>query len=133
IKAYLVRHDVKFWEESDLRAIAPEVDVVYQTRIQKERFDDPADYESARGIYIIDRELISRMKQASIVMHPLPRVNEIARDVDDDPRAAYFRQAQNGLFIRMALLAACLGRDLPPGVADRSRRPTEVPSASLTG
>jgi aspartate carbamoyltransferase catalytic subunit len=114
IKSYLVRHDVWFREETDLRAIAPEIDVLYQTRIQKERFGDRAeDYQAARGVYIVDRALLSLMKEDAIVMHPLPRVDEIATQVDDDPRAAYFRQAQNGLFIRMALLAACLGRDLP--------------------
>jgi aspartate carbamoyltransferase catalytic subunit len=114
IKSYLVRHDVWFREETDLRAIAPEIDVLYQTRIQKERFGDRAeDYQAAQGVYVVDRDLLSRMKPDAIVMHPLPRVDEITTAVDDDPRAAYFRQAQNGLFIRMALLAACLGRDLP--------------------
>jgi aspartate carbamoyltransferase catalytic subunit len=114
IKAYLLRHDVWFREESDLRAIAPEVDVVYQTRIQKERFGDRTeDYLAARGIYIVDEDLLAVMKSTAIVMHPLPRVDEITVEVDSDPRAAYFRQAQNGVSIRMALLAACLGRDLP--------------------
>lgn len=115
IKEYLCRHDVRFSEESDLRAIAPEVDVLYQTRIQKERFGDRTeDYLAAKGVYVVDRDLLCAMKTDSIVMHPLPRVDEITTDVDSDPRAAYFRQAQNGLFIRMALLAACLGRDIVP-------------------
>jgi aspartate carbamoyltransferase catalytic subunit len=114
IKAYLVRHDVWFREETDLRAIAPELDVVYQTRIQKERFGDRTeDYLAARGVYIVDRELLQSLKARSIVMHPLPRIEEINVDVDSDTRAAYFRQAQNGLYIRMAILAACLGRDVP--------------------
>jgi aspartate carbamoyltransferase catalytic subunit len=112
IKAYLVRHNVPFTEETDLRKIAPEVEVIYQTRIQKERFDNSEDYAAARGVYVVDRELLSLMRPNAIVMHPLPRVDEIAPEVDDDPRAAYFRQAQNGLFIRMALLSGCLGRDL---------------------
>lgn len=113
IKEYLVRHDVWFAEETDLAAIASRVDVLYQTRIQKERFGDRTDdYLAAKGVYIVDRGLLQRMKPDSIVMHPLPRVDEIAIDVDADPRAAYFRQAQNGLYIRMALLAACLGKDL---------------------
>jgi aspartate carbamoyltransferase catalytic subunit len=113
IKEYLARNDVRFVERDDLRAIAPDVDVLYQTRIQKERFGDRTeDYLAARGVYIVDRDLVSSMKQDSIIMHPLPRVDEIEVDVDGDPRAAYFRQAQNGLYIRMALLAACLGRDL---------------------
>jgi aspartate carbamoyltransferase catalytic subunit len=114
IKGYLARHDVWFREEADLRAIAPQVDVLYQTRIQKERFGDRTeDYLAAKGVYVVDRELMQSMRPDSIVMHPLPRVDEITPDVDADPRAAYFRQAQNGLYIRMALLAACLGRDLP--------------------
>jgi aspartate carbamoyltransferase catalytic subunit len=114
IKAYLVRHDVWFREETDLRAIAPELDVVYQTRIQKERFGDRTeDYLAARGVYIVDPELLRTLKPRSIVMHPLPRIDEINVDVDSDTRAAYFRQAQNGLYIRMAILAACLGRDVP--------------------
>jgi aspartate carbamoyltransferase catalytic subunit len=113
IKEYLCRHDVWFREESDLREVASHVDVLYQTRIQKERFGDRTeDYQRARGVYLVDRELLSHMQEHAIVMHPLPRVDEIAPEVDGDPRAAYFRQAQNGLYIRMALLSGCLGRDL---------------------
>jgi aspartate carbamoyltransferase catalytic subunit len=112
IKEYLTRHDVWFREEPDLAAIAPHIDVLYQTRIQKERFGDRTeDYLAAKGVYVVNRDLLAQMKPDSIVMHPLPRVDEIATEVDADPRAAYFRQAQNGLYIRMALLAACLGRD----------------------
>lgn len=122
IKEYLCRHNVSFTEEADLRKIAPEVDVIYQTRIQKERFGDRTeDYLAARGVYIIDRELLALMRPDTIVMHPLPRVDEIAHEVDADPRAAYFRQAQNGLYIRMALLAACLGRDLVAPVIAETR------------
>lgn len=117
IKEYLCRHDVPFSEETDLRDIAPNVDVLYQTRIQKERFGDRTeDYLKAKGVYVVDRELIRTMRPESIVMHPLPRVDEITTEVDSDPRAAYFRQAQNGLFIRMALLAGCLGRDVPADI-----------------
>lgn len=115
IKEYLARHDVKFREVDDLNAIAPEIDVLYQTRIQRERFADrDEEYQKARGVYVVDREVMNLMRPDAIVMHPLPRVDEIAVEVDGDPRAAYFRQAQNGLYIRMALLAACLGRDLAP-------------------
>jgi aspartate carbamoyltransferase catalytic subunit len=81
-----------------------DVDVVYQTRIQRERFATPDEYEMARGIYIITPENMTNMKPEGIVMHPLPRVDEISPEVDSDPRAAYFRQAQNGVFVRMALL-----------------------------
>ncbi len=109
ILAHLKEHDIWFAEETDLAKVAREVDVIYQTRIQKERFGDRIeDYEKSRGVYIIDRSVLSAMKPNAIVMHPLPRVNEITVDVDSDPRAAYFRQAQNGLFVRMALLSMVL-------------------------
>jgi aspartate carbamoyltransferase catalytic subunit len=109
IKEYLQGRGVAFREESDLRAVLPDCDVVYQTRIQKERFADrPADYEAVRGIYVIDREAMELLPRAAIVMHPLPRVDEIKPEVDDDPRAAYFRQAANGVFVRMALLKLLL-------------------------
>jgi len=84
--------------------VLPEVDVVYMTRIQKERFSDPATYEAVKGIYRMDRSSMARMRKYSILLHPLPRVDEISPDVDDDPKSAYFRQARNGLHVRMALL-----------------------------
>ena len=85
------------------------MDVVYQTRIQRERFGDRIeDYEKARGKYIIDDRTMAVLPEKSVVMHPLPRVDEIAAEVDSDPRAAYFRQAHNGLYIRMALLRLVL-------------------------
>ena len=82
----------------------PQVDVVYQTRIQKERFTDEAAYLAVKGVYRIDSQALALMRPKAIVMHPLPRVDEIAPEVDSDPRAAYFRQARNGLHVRMALL-----------------------------
>jgi aspartate carbamoyltransferase catalytic subunit len=107
---HLEEHNVWYAEETDLAKVASEVDVVYQTRIQKERFGDRIeDYEKSKGVYIIDTTVLSLMKPRSIVMHPLPRVGEITTDVDSDQRAAYFRQAQNGLFVRMALLGMVLG------------------------
>jgi aspartate carbamoyltransferase catalytic subunit len=109
ILEHLREHGIRFTEETRLDRVLPEVDVVYQTRVQKERFGDRlADYESCRGIYIINKNSLGSMKSHAIVMHPLPRLEEIAMEVDQDPRAAYFRQAQNGLFVRMALLTALL-------------------------
>jgi len=103
---HLREHNVSYVEETDLDKVLPAVDVVYQTRIQKERFGDRiADYEACRGVYIIDRHALALMKPKAIVMHPLPRPDEISMEVDSDPRAAYFRQAQNGLYVRMALLS----------------------------
>ena len=104
IKAHLDEHGVRWTETGDLAAVLPQVDVVYQTRIQKERFTDEEAYRAVKGVYRIDAAALALMKRQAIVMHPLPRVDEIATEVDADPRAAYFRQARNGLFIRMALL-----------------------------
>ena len=109
IKEYLRRHNVWFEEAKDLYEVARKVDVVYQTRIQRERFGDRIeDYEKARGKYIIDKELMEALPEHARVLHPLPRVDEITTEVDSDPRAAYLRQAHNGLFIRMALLRMVL-------------------------
>ena len=105
---YLDEKGIRYEETSDLDSIAGVVDVVYQTRIQKERFPSLEEYEKAAGKYIIDGEFLSRLRKEAIVLHPLPRAGEISEDVDADPRAAYFRQAVNGLYIRMALLAKCL-------------------------
>ena len=85
-------------------------DVLYVTRVQKERFSDLAQYESLKDFYRVTPDLMEQAKQRAIIMHPLPRVNEIDVRVDTDPRAAYFRQVKNGMYIRMALLAAVLGR-----------------------
>lgn len=97
-------------EFTSLEKVLPETDVLYVTRVQKERFEDPADYEKVKGAYVIDPEIMKSAKQEMIVMHPLPRVGEISTDFDDDPRAAYFRQMEYGLYVRMALLAMVLGK-----------------------
>jgi aspartate carbamoyltransferase catalytic subunit len=104
LKAHLDEHKVSWVETEDLESVLPQVDVVYQTRIQKERFTDPEVYQALKGIYRIDKHAMSLMRKYAILMHPLPRVDEISTEVDDDPRSAYFRQARNGLHIRMALL-----------------------------
>ena len=111
ILEHLEEHGSWFSEETTLDRVLPEVDVVYQTRVQKERFGDRiADYESCRGIYVINQNSLRLMKPNAIIMHPLPRLEEISMEVDQDRRAAYFRQAQNGLFVRMALLTALLSK-----------------------
>ena len=104
LKSHLDEHHVPWVETQDLDAVLPEVDVVYMTRIQKERFTDAESYNAVKGVYRIDAESLARMRKYAVLMHPLPRVDEIAPEVDADPRAAYFRQARNGLHIRMALL-----------------------------
>ncbi len=94
----------------DIHDVISEVDVLYVTRVQKERFEDLSQYEAVKDFYIVDPELMAQAKEKMIVMHPFPRVGEISYAVDDDPRAAYFRQIENGMYIRMALLAAVLGK-----------------------
>lgn len=109
IKSYLDKHGVFYEESDDLKEVAKKVDVVYQTRIQRERFVNIEEYEKTKGIYIIDGEIMDVLPKSSIVMHPLPRLDEIRYEVDKDPRAAYFRQAHNGLYVRMALLSILIG------------------------
>jgi aspartate carbamoyltransferase catalytic subunit len=104
IKAYLDKNNLPWREETNLADVAPQVDCIYMTRIQKERFHDLEDYKAAAGKYILTPERVRTMKPDAIIMHPLPRVDEIPKEVDNDPRARYFQQARNGLYIRMALL-----------------------------
>jgi len=110
IKDHLDRKGIPWAEESNLDAVLPVVDCVYMTRIQKERFIVPEEYDAAAGQYVLTLDKVRTMKPDAIVMHPLPRRNEIPDDVDADPRARYFQQAKNGLFIRMALLYMLLNR-----------------------
>lgn len=95
-----------------LATALPDADVLYVTRIQKERFADAADYEKLAGAYVLDARAMKQAKKDMIVLHPLPRVDEIATDVDADPRARYFEQMENGMYVRMALLALVLGADM---------------------
>lgn len=109
IKQFLSRKGCAWQERDDLREVASAADVVYMTRIQKERFRSEEDYAQAKGKYILDKQILSAMRRDAVVLHPLPRVDEISAECDSDPRAAYFRQAQNGLFVRMALLKLAMG------------------------
>ena len=93
-----------------LEPVLAETDVLYVTRVQKERFDDLEQYENVKGSYVIGPEAMKSAKEEMIVMHPLPRVGEISMELDSDPRAAYFRQMEYGLYLRMALLAMVLGK-----------------------
>jgi len=110
ILAEVREHGHPYRETEDITEVIADVDVLYVTRVQKERFEDPAEYEKLKDFYVITPKLLERAKEKMIVMHPFPRVYEISYEVDSDPRAAYFRQIQNGLYIRMALLAAVLGK-----------------------
>ncbi len=97
-------------EHENLEDVLAETDVLYVTRVQKERFENAADYEKVKDAYVITPELMKQAKSRMVVMHPLPRVGEISMEFDDDPRAAYFRQMEYGLYVRMALLAMVLGK-----------------------
>jgi aspartate carbamoyltransferase len=108
--AELHEKGIKQSEYESLDPVLADTDVLYVTRVQKERFDDPKGYEAMKGVYVITAETLTRAKDRMIVMHPLPRVGEISMDVDTDPRAAYFRQMEYGLYVRMALLAMVLGK-----------------------
>lgn len=108
VRQQLTAAGVPFRDESILSHTLADADVVYQTRIQRERFDSQEEFDRARGVYVIDQAVLTRLPATSIVMHPLPRVDELPAEVDQDPRAAYFRQAHNGVFVRMALLELLL-------------------------
>ena len=105
----LKKNGVDFEESRSLEEKLPELDVLYMTRVQKERFANAKDYEKVKDLFILKKEHLKKMKKDAIIMHPLPKINEIEVEVDADPRAAYFREAQNGLYIRMALLCYVLG------------------------
>lgn len=104
----LIDRGLDYVETHDLESALPELDVLYMTRVQRERFFNEQDYIRLKDSYVLTREKMELAKPDARVLHPLPRVNEIAVDVDDDPRAAYFRQAQNGKYIRMALILKLL-------------------------
>ncbi len=97
-------------EYTSLEKALPETDVLYVTRVQRERFENLEEYEKVKDAYVITARTLEKAKEKMIIMHPLPRVNEIAMEVDRDPRAAYFRQMEYGLYVRMALLAMVLGK-----------------------
>jgi aspartate carbamoyltransferase catalytic subunit len=98
-----------YFQYTDMNEVIPQVDILYMTRIQKERFSDPIEYERVKNAYILRNEMLRGAKSTLRVLHPLPRVNEIEMDVDANPMAYYFQQAQNGVYVRQALLASILG------------------------
>ncbi len=104
----LEKHQIPYTEVTGMEDVMPQLDVLYMTRIQRERFDDPVEYDRLKDSYILTAEKMELAKKDMAVLHPLPRVNEISVKVDDDPRAAYFRQALNGKFMRMALIMKLL-------------------------
>ena len=107
---YLSEKNISMSETENLTDVIRDADVVYVTRIQKERFSDPAEYERVKGSYCLDLRAISGTNDQMIILHPLPRVDELATEVDSSPHAKYFEQAKNGVPVRMALLALILGK-----------------------
>jgi len=106
---------VPFVEVEDMEMVMEQLDILYMTRVQKERFFNEEDYVRLKDTYILTPDKLDKAKADMSILHPLPRVNEISNDVDRDPRAAYFEQAQNGVYIRMALIMMLLGLDHPRG------------------
>jgi aspartate carbamoyltransferase catalytic subunit len=104
-----IKNKISITEDANLEKIIPQIDVLYVTRIQKERFPDLAEYAKVKGIYRIDLNTLKNAKKDMIILHPLPRVDEIAAEVDSKPQARYFQQVWNGIVVRMALLALVLG------------------------
>jgi aspartate carbamoyltransferase catalytic subunit len=104
-----IKNKISITEDTNLETIIPKVDVLYVTRIQKERFPDAAEYAKVKGAYRIDLQTIKKAKKDMIILHPLPRVDEIAAEVDNTPQARYFQQVWNGIIVRMALLSLVLG------------------------
>ena len=118
-KLYCKEHGIKYVEHTDFNEdVISDADIVYMTRVQKERFADEAEYDRVKDSFVLDPQKLKTAREDMIVLHPLPRVNEIARSVDNDPRAAYFRQVENGKFVRMALILTLLeqaGENKPCG------------------
>ena len=103
------KNNIDYKEVTTMEEVMPELDIIYMTRVQKERFFNEADYVRLKDTYILDKSKLKNAKETLTIMHPLPRVNEISTEIDDDPRAAYFRQALNGKYVRMALMLTLLG------------------------
>lgn len=110
-KEVLEKNNIKYREVEKLEDIIDELDILYMTRVQRERFFNEEDYVRLKDSYILDRVKLEKAKDSLVIMHPLPRVNEISQNVDSDPRAWYFRQAKLGMFVRMALICKLLGVD----------------------
>lgn len=109
-KVYCHEHGIKYEEHTEFNEqIISNADIIYMTRVQKERFSDLMEYERVKNVYILKRDMLALTKENMKILHPLPRVNEIAYDVDDDPHAYYIQQAQNGLYAREAIFCHCLG------------------------
>lgn len=108
-KLYLDNIGLKYYEHTDFTDIISKADIIYMTRVQKERFSDPMEYEKVKNVYVLRNSMLKNTKPNMRILHPLPRVNEIHTDVDSNPKAYYFEQALNGVFTRQAILCSLLG------------------------
>lgn len=118
-KVYCKEHNIKYVEHTDFNEdIIADADILYMTRVQRERFTDLMEYERVKNVYILKADMLKKCKENLRILHPLPRVNEIATDVDDTPMAYYFQQAQNGLYARQAILCDVLGITLDDVIND---------------
>ena len=121
-KLYCKEHNIKFYEHSDFTEdTIADADILYMTRVQRERFTDLMEYERVKDVYILHNKMLEKTRPNLRILHPLPRVNEIAYDVDDNPKAYYFQQAQNGLYAREAILCDVLGITLDEVKADTDK------------
>lgn len=116
----LKKNNIEFQEVERLEDALPDLDILYMTRVQKERFSDLMEYERVKNVYILNRAMLAKTKDNMKILHPLPRVNEIAYDVDDDPHAYYIQQAKNGLYARQAIFCYCLGITLEDIMNDKT-------------
>ncbi len=109
VKMYIKEKNLKYYQYTDINKAIPKVDILYMTRIQKERFTDQMEYEKVKSSYSLKNNMLDNSKDNLKILHPLPRVNEIDEDVDENPKAYYFQQALNGVFVRQALISLILG------------------------
>jgi len=109
VKRHIKEKQLNYYQYTDLLEVIPNVDIIYMTRIQRERFSDPMEYEKVKNIYNLENSMLEGSKENMRILHPLPRINEISTDVDNNPKAYYFQQALNGVYVRQALLATILG------------------------
>lgn len=108
-KKFLDKKGIRYFEHSEFTDIISEADIIYMTRVQKERFTDPMEYEKVKNVYILRNKMLANTKPSMKILHPLPRINEIHTDVDHNPKAYYFEQARNGVFTREAIMTHILG------------------------
>lgn len=108
-KLFLDSKGIKYYEHKEFTDIIEAADILYMTRVQRERFSDPIEYEKVKNVYVLRNAMLDNTKDNLRILHPLPRVNEIHTDVDENPKAYYFEQAENGVYARMAIMASILG------------------------